>query len=178
MNLTAFLIGLPGTDHVSIRPTARERPGTDEYWDANWLEAEVAVQAGAFRGSYKAQIRTDELAELQRGLEQIQGNLGGDAAFHSMEEWLSFRLTGDGRGLFQVTGYAKDAPGTGNRLTFDFEIDQTFLGPMQRDLDTILREFPVSNASSSCSPHAAATPTSPASGSVAFRNKSSEWPIV
>jgi hypothetical protein len=138
-----LVIGRPAADHVCIRPICRERPSSTDYWDGNWLSVEVAIRSGAFRGNYRANLRSDELARLLEGLAHLSQNLSGEAALQSMEQWIDLQLVGDGKGHFHVTGYVRDLPGTGNRLTFDFEIDQTELGPIVRDLEAILGEFPV-----------------------------------
>jgi hypothetical protein len=140
---TKLLIGRPASDHLRIRPIHRERPDSTDYWDGNWLSVEISIQSGAFRGKYQANLRSDEFATLLGGLVELSDNLAGEAALQSMEDWIRVQLVGDGRGLFQVTGYARDMAGTGNRLTFEFEIDQTELAPIVRDLEAILSEFPV-----------------------------------
>jgi hypothetical protein len=138
-----LVIGRPAADHVRIRPVCRERPNSTDYWDGNWLDVEVAIQSGAFLGNYRANLRTDELASLLEGLVGLSNNLSGEAGLRSMEHWISLQLVGDGKGLFRVTGDVRDQPGTGNRLTFEFEIDQTEIAPIVRDLEAILSEFPV-----------------------------------
>lgn len=87
--------------------------------------------------------RTSELTSLLEGLVGLSNNLSGEAGLRSMDHWISLQLVGDGKGLFRVTGDVRDQPGTGNRLTFEFEIDQTEIAPIVRDLEAILSEFPV-----------------------------------
>ena len=138
-----LVIGRQAADHVRIRPVCRERPNSTDYWDGNWLDVEVAIQSGTFRGNYRANLRTDELASLLEGLVGLSDNLSGEAALQSMEQWIRLQLAGDGKGHFHVSGDVRDQSGTGNRLTFEFEIDQTELAPIVRDLEAILSEFPV-----------------------------------
>lgn len=63
-----------------------------------------------------------------------------------MEEWLSIDIAGDGKGHFRADCVAVDMPGTGNRLTFEIEFDQTDLPEILGGLDAISRAFPVVGA--------------------------------
>ena len=63
-----------------------------------------------------------------------------------MEEWLSIDIAGDGKGHFRADCVAVDMPGTGNRLTFEIEFDQTDLPEIHGGLDAISRAFPVVGA--------------------------------
>lgn len=138
-----LVIGSPGGEHVSVQPTRREFPETADYWDGNWVYADVEVRAGSFRGKYEALLRTDEFARFRTELGPLYENLTGTASFESMEEWLKLRLTGDGKGHIEVACEAKDAPGIGNLLSFSLEIDQTDLPRNLSEIDAILRKFPV-----------------------------------
>ena len=60
-----------------------------------------------------------------------------------MEHWLTLSILGDGIGHFSVDCAACDQPGTGNTLRFKLAFDQTELPAMLRDLDELLRLFPV-----------------------------------
>jgi hypothetical protein len=124
---TPVVIGSPRGEHVSIRATRREFPDARDYWDGNWIYADVEIRVGAFRGEYEALLRTDEFARFHDALIPLYENLTGVAELVSMEDWIRPRLVGDGKGHIQVSGDARDAAGNGNRLTFELELDQTEL---------------------------------------------------
>lgn len=138
-----LVVGHLAGEHLSIRPTRRRYPDAQDYWDGNWLDAEITLRVGAFQAAYEAQLRTEELGRFRDALRRLYEDLTGEAAFESMERWLRLQMVGDGRGHITVTGEAMDAPGMGNRLTFQLELDQTELPEMLRALDAILRDFPV-----------------------------------
>lgn len=137
------VIGRPGGDHVRIRLTRRELPEATDYWDGNWIYADVALRAGAFRGEYEARLRSDELARFYASLGPLYDRLTGEAVLDSMEKWVRVRLAGDGKGHIAASCEAQDAPGTGNLLTFELELDQTDLPRILRELEAILAAFPV-----------------------------------
>ncbi len=60
-----------------------------------------------------------------------------------MEGWLRIDVEGDGKGHFHATCEAMDRAGTGNRLRFAVDFDQTELPAMIRDLDSICDALPV-----------------------------------
>jgi len=60
-----------------------------------------------------------------------------------MEPWLTLKLEGDKLGHVMVTGMADDEVAIGNKLSFRFEIDQSYLPSLIKDLRALLAEFPV-----------------------------------
>jgi hypothetical protein len=139
----AFRIGRSERAHLIVRPRRRRFPEATNYEDANWLEADVEIAAGAFSGSFVAELRTDELAYLRERLSALYENLLGRVRFEPTEPWLRMEIRGDGRGHFEAICRADDCPGIGNRLEFRLEFDQTELPGMLRDLDAVCAAFPV-----------------------------------
>ena len=120
---TEVLIGNPGADHVLIRPLVRTHPGLFDRWDGNWLDCELHVAAGGFRGDLRAQLRSEEFAAFAQELDALSQTLEGTASFSTMEGQMSLALAGHLTGRVQVTGEAVDDLGAGNRLRFAFEIE-------------------------------------------------------
>jgi hypothetical protein len=77
----------------------------------------------------------------------LERTLEGGATFTTMEGQLSVTLSGDGKGHVHVQGTAADEPGTGNRLEFGFDVDQTYLPGIAETLEHFLAAFPVVAAS-------------------------------
>jgi len=130
-------------DRVRICPLRRCYPDQDDYWDGNWIESEIRVQAGGFEGAYRANLRSEDFENFNRELTLLSQTLSGRATFSTMEEQLSFTMDGNGRGHIQVSGQATDVVGTGNRLEFSLEMDQTYLPPILKALSAVLKKFPV-----------------------------------
>lgn len=118
-------------------------PPSGETHDDNWLNAEVAVQAGAFRGRFSAMFQTTELEAFYAQLLELNRNLKGEARFSTLEEQLSLVLMGNGLGRIDLTGRAQDRAGIGNTLAFDFGLDQTQLQEPLSALAAALAAFPV-----------------------------------
>ncbi len=140
---TEILIGNAAAQHVLIRPLARRHPSLFDSADGNWIECEVQIAAGAFRGSFRADLRSEEFEEFREEVETLHTTLEGTAAFSTLEEQLAVTLSGNDRGAVRVSGEAVDSTGTGNRLTFAFEIDRTYLAEIARSLEYVLAAFPV-----------------------------------
>ncbi len=135
-------IGGEAREFLAITLLGRERPGDNDYWDGNWVAAEVQVAAGGFHGVVHGSLRAEELADFHRQVCGLQVNLTGEAALETMEQWLSLRVVGQ-RGPVSLRGELRDRLGTDNRLSFVLELDQSYLGPFARELEQAASEFAV-----------------------------------
>lgn len=141
----SFQIGRSNA-HVSVSPSRREFPELADYRDGNWVCATISIVAGGFRGEFEAQLRTEEFLRFRDELRPLNDSLVGRAKFNTMEEWLSIDIAGDGKGHFHADCVAIDMPGTGNRLSFGIDFDQTDLPEILKGLDAITQTFPVIGA--------------------------------
>ena len=128
---------------MKVEVLSYERLPDSGYWDANWINARVEIKARSFSGTYLAQLQTLDFSQFKKGVESLYANLEGITQFNSMEDWLKIIIRGDGIGHFDVECEACDIPGTGNRLEFKMEIDQTEIPRLIDQLDDILTKFPV-----------------------------------
>jgi hypothetical protein len=140
---TDILIGDPDGQRVLIQPQGRQHPGLFDYWDGNWIVCDIQLHAGGFRGGFQASLRSEEFEAFLAELRVLADTPEGTAAFSAVEGQLALTLAGDGRGRVRVTGEAQDEAGIGNRLHFEFEIDQTSLPRINEGLMHLLRAFPV-----------------------------------
>jgi hypothetical protein len=143
---TEVLIGDSDAEHVLIRPLFRSQPGLFDDRDGNWIDCELQIVAGCFRGDFRADLRSEEFRTFLEEVEGVRRTLHGTASFATMEGQIALSLTGDGRGHVRVTGEAIDAAAVGNRLRFVFDIDQTHLPPISDSLGHLLAAFPVTGA--------------------------------
>lgn len=143
---TEILIGDPAAQHVLIRPLGRSHPGLFDKWDGNWIDCEIVIVAGAFRGSFRADLRSEEFRMFQEDVEDLNRTLDGAASFSTMEGQLALSLTADGNGQVRVAGEGIDEAGVGNRLQFGFVIEQAHLQDLGRSLEHLLTAFPVIGA--------------------------------
>jgi hypothetical protein len=138
-----LLLGSLASTYLLVEPMRYAYVDAKDYWDGNWVRADVRIVVGAFRGQYEALLRADEFADFREQLGRLHETLKGEASFQSMEDWLRVHVAGDGRGHFTADCVSRDRPGTGSRLSFQLEFDQTQVPAMLRDLDELLRRFPV-----------------------------------
>jgi hypothetical protein len=140
---TEILIGDAAAQHVLIRPMSRSLPGLFEHLDGNWIDCEVQIAVGGFRGQFRADLRAEEFAAFLTEVLALQGTLEGAATLTTMEGQLAVTLTGDGKGNVHVQGTAVDGSETGNQLEFGFDIDQTYLPQIAQCLEAFLAAYPV-----------------------------------
>ncbi len=143
---TEVLIGDSNAQHVLIRPLFRSQPRLFDDRDGNWIDCELEIVAGCFRGSFRTDLRSEEFHTFLEELEGVRRTVDGTASFTAMEAQIVLALTGDGKGQVRVAGEAIDAVGAGNRLRFVFDIAQAHLAPICESLGHLMVAFPVTAA--------------------------------
>lgn len=143
---TEVLIGDSDAEHVLIRPLFRSQPGLFDDRDGNWIDCELQIVAGCFRGAFRADLRSEEFHTFLEEVEGLSRTRDATASFTTMEGQIVLSLTGDGKGHIRVTGEAIDAVSVGNRLQFVFDIDQTHLPPISEALGHLVAAFPITGA--------------------------------
>ena len=140
---TEILIGNPEAQQVLIRPLFRSQPDLFDVKDGNWIDCELQVAAGGFRGSLRADLRSEEFQSFLEEMEALKRAVEGTATLSTLDGQITLALTADGVGAVRVTGEAIDAKEDGNRLQFSFEIDQTEVPAICQSLSNLLAAFPV-----------------------------------
>ena len=119
-------------------------PDHDDFWDGNWLASMLSARLGGFTAEIRAGLRVDELQAFQRGLEQIDQDLRGEAVLDSMEHWIVLTVVCRPTGTLSVTGELDDGSGAGNTLAFTIDgLDQTDIPAMIDGLAAIAQAYPV-----------------------------------
>jgi hypothetical protein len=139
----SFELGYESEERLTVRVHQRSHPGAGDYWDGNWVEAQVVIRAGDFSGDIRGSLRTEEIRRFRDEVVAFYSSLRGEARFETMEKWLKVVLTSDNLGHVTAICEARDRPGMGNTLRFELLIDQTFLPPTIAGLDSIVERFPV-----------------------------------
>lgn len=146
---TEILIAHSDGQHLLIRALSRSHSGLFDHGDGNWIDCEIEVRAGAFHGSFRADLRSEEFHGFLEQLEGVQRTAEGTANFSTMEGQLAFTVTGDASDLLRLNGEAIDIAGIGNRLQFAFDLDRRALRDVCQSLENLLIAFPVVDLSTS-----------------------------
>jgi hypothetical protein len=141
--ITDVLIGEASAQHVLIRPLSRSSPGLFDDRDGNWIECEIEIVAGGFRGEFTADMRSEEFHAFMDQVSELGRTVDGAASFTTMEGQLALSLTADRSGRIRIAGEALDLAGSENRLAFRFDVEDTCLPEMSRSLESLLAAFPV-----------------------------------
>ena len=136
-------IGHSEHEFILLDVINRSYPTANDFYDGNWLNTKAVVKVGCFTGTVNGQLRADELASFQVELSKLYKSLSGSAKFLTLERWLSFEITGDGRGHFSCVGEITDGSVRGNTLNFELDLDQTFLPESLNSLEKVASAFPV-----------------------------------
>ena len=138
-----FSFGHPERERVEVDVLRYERAPVGEFYDDNWLVVDIRVQAGGFHGRVAATIITQELINFASQLHTLNKTLSGSARFSTLEQQLSLHLVGDDKGRIELRGEVADRPGSGNRLQFILQFDQSQLGVSIRELEKVALQFPI-----------------------------------
>ena len=115
-----IVIGQSTSDHVIIKRVSAPN-------NERWFHASVSVQSAVWNGNLRAEFMAGELNQFGLEIERLYKELKGKAELRPIEPFLEMTFEGDGRGHILVSGTACDRLGTGTRLVFEFELDQTQL---------------------------------------------------
>jgi hypothetical protein len=140
---TEVLIGDLDAQHVLIRPLSRSQPDLFDFKDGNWIDCELQIAAGGFRGSFRADLRSEEFQSFSEEMAALRRTPDGTATFSTVDGQIALSLTGDAAGSVRVAGEAIDAAENGNRLQFSFDIDQAHVASICQSLNDLLSAFPV-----------------------------------
>jgi hypothetical protein len=132
-----------GDEFLTLCLWGHSHPDAEDYWDGNWLYAGIEVKAGGFSGSVGGQVRAEELVAFGEQLKQLQETLRGTAEFKTMEDWLSIRVEGDGRGHMNFRCVILDERGGRATLHCTLATDQTFTRSTLAELAAAVEAFPV-----------------------------------
>lgn len=143
MQEPTFSLGSQPHERLTVRVIRRNHPESLEYWDGNWLTAEISISSGTFKGHFEAFLRTNEFASFRRELQALYESLNGSASFEPMEPWLEINVTGDGKGHFVARCVARDDLADDRRFHFSTMVDQTELAIVLDGLNEIMSAFPV-----------------------------------
>lgn len=135
--------GGENTDFLSISVFGRESPDDTDYWDGNWLIAQVEVKTDKFTGLVSGTIRAEELQQLHTELQTLNKTLTDEVQYTTMEQWIGFRLRSIKSGSITLTGTLKDDLRNDNYLVFAINLDQTYLPKPLKALQQITTQFPV-----------------------------------
>jgi hypothetical protein len=141
----SLLLGNAESNHINVEIENRSYPSSNDYRDGNWLNAVVKFHLGAFRGKYDCALRTEEFAAFYEQAITLSQTLSGSAVFKTLEQQIEINLTGNGMGQITVAGVLQDDAGIGNQLKYAFEIDQTYLQALTKELWAIIEKYPVKN---------------------------------
>jgi hypothetical protein len=138
-----------GAQYVLIRPMRRSLPGLFDSGEdtGNWIECDLEFAVGAFRAAFPAHLRSEEFQSFLEEAQDLRRTLEGAATFTTLEGQLALSLNSDEGGTLRVNGEAIDDAGSGNRLQFKFDVDQSRLHDICASLEHLLAAFPVAGRS-------------------------------
>lgn len=115
----------------------------DDWWDGNWLRAEIATRCAGFSGTIYTDFHVDEIARLKEELQALYDTLRGTVTFEHRERQLDLTFEGDGLGHIFIRGVARANASGDNALSFALEVDQTILSGVIHQVSDLLEKYPI-----------------------------------
>src|SRR5262245_13745695 len=89
---------------LSLWVVGRQYPGCNDYWDGNWLDVRVRVEApGAAVEAHGAIVHAPELESFANELDLLDSRLTGEASLKCMEPNLIVAILGNRLGQATAT---------------------------------------------------------------------------
>jgi len=126
---------------LEIKNLIRTGDSTDDYWDANWLHAEIYIETASFKAHYATPLRTEDFQVFQQQVVCMKNNTAKIIEFLTMEGGFSLLGTLQTNGVIICTGKATDE--AGNCLEYRFFIDNIVLDYLNDQISDILKKYPV-----------------------------------
>lgn len=133
--MNAWSIGYAERERLIIEMLSL--PADDEGYD--WISARATIDVGGFHGDTQLTITLADMKRFRDELQKLYKSLEGEAQFTTIEDQVRVRVAIDGLGHIKMSGHLMDNPGLGNQLTFELEMDQTFLGKTISELDEAIK---------------------------------------
>lgn len=121
-----------GNDSEFVELDIDKHRGTDD-----WVGVHAEIKVRGFSASVSADFEPIDFQIFEAELRTLYENLRGKAELWPREEQLKLTLQGNGRGGIEVTGTAWFVACHGSKLDFEFEIDQTYLPAVLKQLSVI-----------------------------------------
>lgn len=132
-------LGGDEAEYVRLHMRAHAHSASSVFWEGNPHACDVEVSVGPFRAKIESEIHGVDLAQFLKSVQRLYDWLGDEAVLETLEQWLTLRLIGDGRGGILVQGRLVDPMSRGNSLEFELSVDQTYLPPLITQLQAALR---------------------------------------
>jgi hypothetical protein len=127
----------------SLWVSGRQFPDATDYWDGNWLNVRVQIEApGALVRAEGPLLLAQELARFAEQLEKLYEALSGVAELRCLEPNLEIAIRCGSRGQVVVKIMVTPDPMTQSH-SFEFDLDQSYLGPLLDQCKSVLSRFPV-----------------------------------
>lgn len=126
---------------LEIKSLIRTGDSTENYWDANWLHAEIYIETASFKAHYATFLRAEDFQVFQQQVVCMKNHTAKTMEFLTMEGGFSLLGTLQTNGVIICTGKAVDE--TGNCLEYRFSIDNIVLDYLDDQPSGILKKYPV-----------------------------------
>jgi hypothetical protein len=138
-------LGEPAVEILGLKIWVHRRqfPDLYDFWDGNWLLVTIQCRAdGASVFTSGSILRVPELSEWRADIERIKETLTGNAELQTLEPYFGVVLKAHSLGHISME-VDINPDHLHQRHWFEFEMDQSYLGPLLMQLRALLEQYPI-----------------------------------
>jgi hypothetical protein len=126
-------------DFLEINIIKRSNPNANDYWDANWLDAEIKINVQGFTAHYQTNLRAEDFTTFYENMSTLQQGKANEIKFTTIEDGLYLNCKMKSTGTLVCSGIAKHENNNLNfNLTLNGALDEGLV-----QLQNILKSYPI-----------------------------------
>src|SRR5207244_1052040 len=122
----------------------RNNENAENYSDSNWLEATISIKVPSFNALYRTNLCTNDLKFFYENVVKLERGILQEIQFTTTEAGLFLQIQQQKTGTLIISG--KTDPGFPSFLQFSFKADNMELDHIARQLEDLLKQYPIINA--------------------------------
>ncbi|KXK52068.1 MAG: hypothetical protein IPM61_01075 [Chlorobi bacterium] len=141
MTMIAIRVFSEEKKKIEIAIHNRSHPESEDFDDANWLNAIISVSVIGFTATVEINLRSEDIIDFyHQVIETIKGN-SLDGLFSNLEENIYIKYSQKKSGSILWAGYVRDFEG--NMLQFSFSSDYMVLIDIKGQLKAVMDKYPL-----------------------------------
>lgn len=128
-------------EYLEIKNLQREHYGANDYWDGNWLRAEVKIEVPCFEACYWTSFRVEDFQKFFTDIIHLKNQTVNEITFDTLESGLYLKLKLQKTGSLICSGKTDNL--SGNSLQFELILDNMILDHLANQLQVLLRKYPL-----------------------------------
>lgn len=125
-------------ESIELNVLRRNNCDTEDYWDANWLQAEVKICLPGFNAHCGLMVAVDDFKPFLEQLVSLKTGASKSATFSTIEDEFYLELSTQPNGSLLCEGFVA---AHANKLLFQLVADRTSLDSSVPRVETVVKRY-------------------------------------